>query len=157
MRLRLITILIAALAVLAAPALASASPSGHPSPTLLNGIPINEVLIVQQGSAMAEVHSMSSVPLHFTASAGRAVQAAEQTQTMQAFHRRVHPLRVFPYVWRAVHPYWYIIFEFQNKIVATANVSPGGRVIGIWTGRQAAPFFAHGGWSWSVTSRGGAP
>jgi type IV secretory pathway TrbD component len=152
MRLRLITFLIAAFAILSAPAAAVASSSVHPSPTLVNGIPINKALYIQQGSAMAEIHSLSSVPLGFSVSAGQAVRLAEHTQTMQALHRRIHPLRVFPYVWRAVHPYWYVVFQYHNKIVATANVSPTGKVNGVWTGRQAAPPYAHGGWSWSVTS-----
>jgi Glycosyltransferase family 87 len=145
---RLTALLIILAAVLAAPAAATASPASG------NAIPLSRALYIQQGSSMAEVQSMSSVPLGFTASAGRAVLAAEHARTMQQLHRRIHPLRVWPYVWRAVHPYWYVVFTYGKglKIVATANVSPRGKVLGVWTGRQAAVPYAHGGWSWSVSS-----
>ena len=101
---------------------------------------------------MAAVFSLQSVPLGFHTSAEHAVKAAERTRTMQMLHRRMHPLQVTPDVWRSQHPYWYVIFQYHGKIVASANVSPDGRVMGVWTGLQAMAYFAHGGWSWSVTS-----
>ncbi|HTX29773.1 MAG TPA: glycosyltransferase 87 family protein [Solirubrobacteraceae bacterium] len=143
---RLTALLIIAVAALAAPAAASASPSAG------NLVPANKLLYVQQGSALGEVQSMSSVPLGFTASAGQAVLAAEHSKTMQALHRRIHPLHVYPYVWRSEHPYWYVYFTHESKIVATADVSPAGKVTGVWTGSEAIASYAHGGWAWSVTS-----
>jgi len=101
---------------------------------------------------MAEVLSIYSVPIGFHSSAGQAIKAAERTRTMQALHRRVHPLQFIPYVWRSQHPYWYVIFEYHNRIVASANVSEAGKVMGVWTGVQAMATFSHGGWSWSDTS-----
>jgi hypothetical protein len=153
MRLRLITVLITALAVLVAPALASANASAPSTPKLVNGIPINKALYIQQGSPMAEVDSMSSIPVGFSVTAGQAIAAAEHTPVMQALHRRIHPLHVYPYVWRATHPYWYVVFTHgaDLKIAAVANVSTKGKVTGVWTGRQAGAAYAHGGWSWSVT------
>jgi Glycosyltransferase family 87 len=151
MRLRPITVLIAVLATLVAPAAASAAAAAR-APALVNGIPINKALYIQQGSSLAEIQSLSSVPLGFTSSAGQAVRAAEGTPTMQALHRRDHPLQVYPYVWRSTSPYWYVMFDYRGKLVASANVTPAGKATGVWTGRQAGAPFAHGGWSWSVTS-----
>ena len=112
----------------------------------------NRLLIVQQGSSMAEVLSAYSVPLGFHSSAGQALHAAEQTPAMQALHRRIHPLQYFTYVVRSQHPDWYVIFQHHGRIVASANVSRDGKVTGVWTGAQATAAFSHGGWSWSLTS-----
>jgi hypothetical protein len=134
-------VLVAGLALAGAPAVATARPSAKPA------VPVNQVLYVPQGSSMARVLSLASVPLGFHISAGQAISAAERTATMQTLHRREHPLQVFPYVWRAQHPYWYVIFQYRGRIVGSANVSPTGRVTGAWTGAQAMATFAHGGWS----------
>ena len=115
-------------------------------------MPADKILLLAQGSAMAEVTSLDEVPLNWTSSARQAEAAAEHTPIMQAFHRRVHPLVVSPFVWRAVHPYWYIVFSYKGKIVADADVSPAGKVTGAWTGRQALASYAHGGWSWVLDS-----
>ncbi|HZU77408.1 MAG TPA: glycosyltransferase family 87 protein, partial [Dehalococcoidia bacterium] len=141
------SLIAAALALGMAPAANAAGSHSKPP-----RVPANELMLVQQGSSMAEVLSLASVPLGFHASAGQALRAAEHTPTMQALHRRVHPLQYFTYVWRAQHPYWYVIFQYRGRIVASANVSPDGKVTGVWTGVQAMATFAHGGWSWSVTS-----
>ncbi|MBV8431962.1 MAG: DUF2029 domain-containing protein, partial [Solirubrobacterales bacterium] len=93
-----------------------------------------------------------SVPVGFRTSAAQAMHAAEHTRTMEALHRHMHPLQVYPFVWRAVHPYWYVVFEYRNRIVGSASVSSSGRVLGAWTGVQATATYAHGGWSWSLTS-----
>ncbi len=137
---RLTTLLLTASVALAAPTAANA------------GVPATKLLFVQQGSAMALVASPNTVPLHFHASAHQAVVAAEHSKTMQAFHRRVHPLGVYPYVWRSTNPFWYVIFTFRGKIVAAANVSRAGKVTGVWTGPQATAPFAHGGFGWAVSS-----
>jgi hypothetical protein len=148
MPVRLTTLLIVAVVGLAAPAAASANQSPPKS------IPVGRILYIQQGTPLARVVSMSSVPLGFTASAGQAVLAVEHTRTMQQLHRRFHPLHVIPYVWRSQHPYWYVEFTYGSafRIVASAHVSPSGKVIGVWTGREASAIYAHGDWSWSVSS-----
>ncbi|HLY51150.1 MAG TPA: glycosyltransferase 87 family protein, partial [Solirubrobacteraceae bacterium] len=152
-------LLTAALVVLAVPAVASAqapaatsAQAAAPAQPLVDGIPLNKALYIQQGSALAEIQSLSSVPLGFTSSAGQAVKAAEHTPTMQALHRREHPLQVYPYVWRGTSPHWYVMFDYRGKLVASADVTPTGRATGVWTGKQAGAPFTHGGWSWSVTS-----
>jgi Glycosyltransferase family 87 len=148
---RLTTLLITAAIALAAPAVATAdSPTG--ASTSLRGIPLSKALFIQQGSPVAEIYSMSSVPLGYTSSAGQAVAVAEHTRTMQALHRGLHPLHVYPFVWRGQHPYWYVVFQYHGKIVATANVSRTGKLIGVWTGAQAIASYAHGGYSWVLTS-----
>lgn len=132
MRSRLAVLLIVGAASFALPAAA------------LAGVQWNKVLRTHQGSALAEVQSMSSVPLGWHSSAGQAVAALERTPTLVALHRRMHPLHVYPYVWRSEHPYWYVMFLYRGKIVASANVSPAGRVDGVWTGAQAAAPYTHG-------------
>jgi hypothetical protein len=132
MRTRLITLLLGVGIMLGAPAGASAS------------VPINKLLLVQQGSSLASVLSNSTVPENFHSSAGQAIIAAEHTATMQALHRRMHPLRVLPYVWRGTSPYWYVVFTFRGKIVADADVSPDGHVAGVYTGAEALAPYTHG-------------
>ncbi|MFL5823355.1 MAG: glycosyltransferase family 87 protein [Solirubrobacteraceae bacterium] len=106
--------------------------------------PASKVLKFRIGSAMAMVQSNRTVPLHFSSSAGQAVRVAEQSPTLRALHARVHPLQVVPYVWRAAHPYWYVVFTYRGKIVADANVSPAGKLTGVWTGAQAWAPYTHG-------------
>jgi hypothetical protein len=132
MRSRLAVLLIVSAALLAAPAAAMA------------GVPWSKVLRVREGSALAEVQSMSSVPVGWGSSAGEAVAALKRTSTLVALHHRMHPLRVYPYVWRSDHPYWYVMFLYHGKIVASASVSPAGKVTGVWTGPQAAAPYTHG-------------
>lgn len=145
---RLTALLATAAFTLAAVPAANAASTG----SNLRHAPVTKLLLVQQGSPLAGVFSWQSVPLGFRASAEQAIKAAERTPTMRMFHRRVHPLQIKPYVWRAQHPYWYVIFTYHNRIVASADVSPTGKVTGVWTGAQAAAAFAQGGWNWSITS-----
>jgi hypothetical protein len=133
MRIRLTVALLGVAAILASPALALAN------------VPASRLLRVQQGSPLALVQSNSTVPLHFTSSAGQAIRVAESSPTLQALHRRVHPLQAFPYVWRAEHPYWYVVFIHHGKIVADADVTPRGTLTGVWTGQQAWAPYTHGG------------
>src|SRR2546423_3217554 len=114
MRIRLSLLIVLAAAALTWPAGAGAA------------IPRNRLLLVQQGSSMAEVYSMSTLPLGFTSTARQAIRAAEHDPALIALHRRMHPLRVVPYVWRAVHPYWDVVITHRGKIVGAANVSPSG-------------------------------
>jgi hypothetical protein len=129
---RLTTALVAIGFALAAPAAASAA------------APPNRQLLVESGSTVAVPASMSTVPLGFHSSAGQAVRAAEHNRTLVALHRRMHPLQVQPFVWRSVHPYWYVVFSYHHKIVADANVSPAGKVTGAWTGLEATAPYTHG-------------
>jgi hypothetical protein len=132
MRLRLTVALLASAAALASPHTAEAS------------VPVNRLLIVEQGTALAEVQSNSEVPLQFSSSAAQAIAAAERTPTMQALHRRLHPLHVYPYVWRGTQPYWYVVFTSHGKIVADADVSPAAKVFGVYTGAEALAPYTHG-------------
>src|ERR1700731_4524794 len=132
MRIRLTVALFAVATALASPAIAAA----RVDPT--------KALLVTQGSSMALVESNSEVPLHFSSSAGQAIEVAESSPTLQALHRQMHPLRVLPYVWRAIHPYWYVVFTYRGKIVGDAAVSPAGKLIGAWTGAQALAPYTHG-------------
>ncbi len=137
---RLAALLLTAAVALAAPAAASAATRP------------NNVLLLQQGSAMAAVWSMRTVPLGWHTSAGQAVSVAEHSPVLEKLHRRMHPLQVTPFVWRAIHPYWYVVFTYRNKIVADANVSPAGRLTGVWTGLQARAPYTHGGLAAVLTS-----
>jgi Glycosyltransferase family 87 len=131
----LIVALMAAAMTLASPAVASAT------------APVKQILLIQQGTPMASVLSNDTVPLHFTASAAQAMKAAERSPALQSLHRRLHPLRVVPFVWRSTHPYWYVVFAYRGKIVADANVSPSGKLLGAWTGPQAVAPYTHGNYS----------
>lgn len=135
MRVRLLVLLLAAAAALAAPA------------TAFGSSPASKVLLIVEGSPMAQVQSISTVPLHFSSSARQAIAAAEHSPKLRALHRRMHPLDVVPYVWRSGHPYWYVVFWYRNKIAADANVSPSGKLTGSWTGFQALAPYTHGGWA----------
>jgi hypothetical protein len=136
---RLTTLLLTAVVVLAAPAVASAATASAP-------------LVVQQGTALAEVTSLSSVPMHFSSTAAEALAAAEHAPTLLSLHHRLHPLQVVPYVWRGQHPYWYVQFTYKGKIVADVDVSPAGKVTGVWTGAQAYAPYTQGGWASVLTS-----
>jgi hypothetical protein len=143
---RIITLLLTAAFALAAPAAASAVPTAGARTTA------PAILYTQQGTALAEVSSATSVPMDFSSNAGEAIAAAEHTPTLESLHRRVHPLRVVPYVSRGTHPFWYVQFTYHGKIVADASVSPAGKVTGVWTGPQAYAPYTHGGWAGVLTS-----
>jgi Glycosyltransferase family 87 len=132
MRIRLTVALLGVATILACPAIAAAN------------VPPGKLLRVRPGSPLALVQSNNTVPLHFQTSAAQAIRIAERSPTLRALHRRVHPLDVFPYVWRAEHPYWYVVFLHHGKIVADANVSPSGQLTGVWTGQQAWAPYTHG-------------
>jgi hypothetical protein len=132
MRPRLIVALLGVVIALASPAGAQAA------------FPVSKLLFVEQGSPMALVQSNATVPLHFTVSAGQAIRIAETSRVLRALHQRMHPLRVVPYVWRSMHPYWYVIFTYRGKIVADADVSSTGQLNGVWTGPQALAPYTHG-------------
>jgi len=143
-----------ALGVSAAGALALAVGLASPATALAatSPPPASRLLLVQAGSPLAQVESLDSVPLHFSASARQAIRIAEQSPILRALHRRMHPLQVVPYVWRGPHPYWYVVFEYRGRLVGDAAVSADGRLQGAWTGLQALAPFAHGGWPSILTS-----
>lgn len=147
MRCRLIVLLLSTAAILGVPATAlakAATPSSAPA--------ASKILILAQGTPLAQVQSIDTVPLHFTSSAHQAVLVAEHSPALIALHRRMHPLDWMPYVWRGKHPFWYVVFRYRGNIVADASVSPSGRLIGAWTGFQALAPYAHGGWASILTA-----
>ena len=157
---RLATLLLSAVVALGAPTAASAATPAKAASTASAAAPASAstnalaspALLVQQGSAEAQVTSPGSVPIGFTSSAAQALAAAERSPTMQSLHRRQHPLHAVPYVWRSAHPYWYVVFTYKGKIVADVNVSPAGKVTGVWTGAQAWAPYTHGGFASVLTS-----
>jgi hypothetical protein len=64
----------------------------------------------------------------------------------------MHPLEIIPYVWRSEQPYWYVVFWYHGKIVADADVSRSGKLMGAWTGYQALAPYSHGGWATILTT-----
>jgi hypothetical protein len=70
MRIRLTVALLGLAAALATPAVAAAH------------TPASKLLRVQPGSPLALVQSNSTVPLHFTSSAGQAIRVAETSPTL---------------------------------------------------------------------------
>jgi hypothetical protein len=143
---RLTTLLLTAAIALAVPAAAGADVP------YTNNVDPAHMLMVSQGSPAAMVISINEVPLGWSSSARQAIDAAEHTHTMQALHRRVHPLHVVPYVWRSTNPYWYVVFYYHGKIVADANVSRSGHVLGVWTGVQAWATYTHANFDSILTS-----
>lgn len=91
-----------------------------------------------------QVQSWTQVPPKFSTDARQAVAAAEASKTMQALHRRVHPLLVKPLVWAGRPLHWYIAFSQHGHVYAEADVSPAGRVQHVWTGPQAIATYARG-------------
>lgn len=133
MRIRIATFLLIAASVLVLPAGATAATAK------------SRLLIVDPGSTLAAVQSPQTVPVGFRTSGTQAVSIAEHTPQMQALHRRMHPLAVRPWVWRSTQPYWYVAFGYHGKLVANANISPTGKVIGVWSGVQALEPYTEGG------------
>ncbi len=135
-RLRLAAaVLITATVAMASPAAAGAS------------VAPNHIILIQRGSPAAAPLSNSTVPLGFTVSAAQAMKIAESSAAIQSLHRRLHPLRVVPFVWRSIHPYWYVVFSYRGRIVADTNVSATGKLTGAWTGAQAVAPYTHGNYA----------
>jgi hypothetical protein len=123
-----------ALAIGAPAALAGSSPA-HGS---------NAVLGAPTGDGLPEWHvtTLTAPPPGFGTTAAQAMKAAESTRTMQALHRREHPLTVIPLVWAYRH--WMVDFYYQRHLVAEAEVSAAGRVTGVYTGPAAIAVYARG-------------
>ena len=142
---RLLVPLVVLVFALTVPTAASAAP-------MLSRAQINRLVFIQQGSALAEVYSTISVPTGFHISAGQAMKIAEHTLRMRALHRRMHPLLVVPFVYRAQDPYWYVVFAYRGDIEGDVSVSKTGNVLGAWTGQQARAVWTHGGWADVLTN-----
>jgi hypothetical protein len=121
--------------LLAAPELAGAAPStASNAPTTY-------------GYAIELVRSATIPPPGFSSNANQAIAAAKATPAMQAIHRREHPLQITPAVWVYPPAHWFIDFSYRGKVVAEVDVSPKGRVEGVWTGAAAITPYAHGNYS----------
>jgi hypothetical protein len=119
--------------VLASPVAASAAPAALPAeiPTLLFGVSSNALR-----------------PPGFTINGNQAIAVAKTSPTMQALHRREHPLRIFVRLWLGGGPhYWYVAFSYHQAIVAEVDVSASGRLLHTWTGPQAVAPYARGGYA----------
>jgi hypothetical protein len=119
---KLITVAAFVLAVCCAPVAASAS----------TGISV----------PLTSPRSMTAVPPGFTTDARQAIDAAEATRTMQALHRRDHPLNYTAQVYHGTE--WWVDFYFHGKRVSEVVVNSIGRVTRVWTGPQAIAIYARG-------------
>jgi len=90
------------------------------------------------------VSTWKIVPPGFSTDAAQAVAAAKATRSMQAIHRREHPLRIFASVWVEKPQHWQLDFTYRDRRVAEVDVSPRGRVIAVWTGPQVVAPYARG-------------
>ena len=94
------------------------------------------------GLPLVPADAAATLPPGFTVNAAQAVAAAEATPTMQALHRRQHPLEVQPFVWAGRR--WYVDFSYRGELVAEVDVSPAGHVAAVWTGPLARAVYARG-------------
>jgi Glycosyltransferase family 87 len=104
-------------------------------------------LVPETVSPYVMAGTASTRPPGFTSTAGQAIAAAKATATMQAIHRREHPLSFNTYYWQVGQPYWYIPFSYHGHVVAEVNLSPAGKVTSVWTGAQAQAPYTHGHYS----------
>lgn len=89
-----------------------------------------------------QVTTLTVRPPGFATTAAQAMKAAEHTDTMQALHRRQHPLTVVPLVFERRR--WMVDFYYQGRLVAEAEVTAAGRVRGVYTGPVAIAVYARG-------------
>ncbi len=85
------------------------------------------------------------IPPGFTSTAAQAIIAAKAAPAMQALHRREHPLFVQAFVWDQAH--WWINFYRGDHTAAVVDVSPAGRVTGVWIGPYAFAVYTHGNYN----------
>lgn len=116
------------------------------APAALAGTSTKGALKAPSSLAVATVAPPSDTvrPPGFSTDALQAIAAAKRTPQMQALHRREHPLVFEPNVWVYVPRHWFIQFAYHGKTVAEVDVSPAGRVQGVWTGPLAIASYAHG-------------
>jgi hypothetical protein len=125
-----------ALALGAPAALASPGTAATLSPGALN-FGITEPLLSPA--------SLSTRPPGFGSTAGQAMAVAKATPTMQALHRRQHPLIVQPMIWAG--DYWAVNFFYHDHRVAEVDVSSAGKLMHVWTGPLAIAAYARGHYS----------
>jgi hypothetical protein len=132
---RLIVLLAAATALLAALPTAALAASGGT---------VGEPASVASGVGLPiyQVRSDTLRPSGFSSTAGQAVKATEANSEMLAIHARKHPLQVRPTLWLGHE--WLINFYYHDKLLAEVDVSRAGRVTGVWTGPQAQALYARG-------------
>jgi hypothetical protein len=123
-----------ALAVGAPTALAQSNPSASSF----------SVIGAPSGDGLPEWHvtTLTMRPPGLSTTALQAMKAAEASSTMQSLHRRDHPLTVVPLVWEFRR--WMVDFYYQNRLVAEAEVTGAGRVMGVYTGPVAQAVYARG-------------
>jgi hypothetical protein len=100
------------------------------------GVPTND------GLPEWHVTTLTVAPPGFSTTALQAMHAAEATRTMQALHRRQHPLTVVPLDFDGHR--WMVDFYYQGHLVAEAAVTSAGRVTGVYTGPLAFAVYARG-------------
>ena len=86
--------------------------------------------------------SITTVPPGFATDARQAINAAEATSTMQAIHRREHPLGYTAQVYHGTQ--WFVDFYYHGKRVAEAVVNSVGHVVHVWTGPLSIALYARG-------------
>jgi hypothetical protein len=86
--------------------------------------------------------SMTAVPPGFASDARQAIDAAKATATMQAIHRRQHPLGFTAQVYHGSQ--WFVDFYYRGKRVAEAVVDSVGHVVHVWTGPLSIALYARG-------------
>jgi hypothetical protein len=118
-----------------APAALADSGAGHRSSAVL-GAPTGD------GLPEWHVNTLTVAPPGFGTTALQAMHAAEATPTMQALHRRQHPLTVVPLDFAGQH--WMVDFYYRLHLVAEAEVTAAGRVTGVFTGPAAIAVYARG-------------
>ena len=91
--------------------------------------------------------SLTVVPRGFTTNAEQAIAIAKTSPKLQAFHRQVHPLQIQAWIWTANHLYWFIAFNHGGIVVAEVDVSPSGKILGVWVGPQARALYTHGNYA----------
>jgi hypothetical protein len=120
---------------LAAPS-ALAQPQGTASSTAVVGAPTGD------GLPEWHVRTLTGRPPGMSTDAAQAIAAAKATGTMQALHRRQHPLVVVPLIWEFRR--WMVDFYYQGRLVAEAEISGDGHVRGVYTGPTAQAVYARG-------------
>jgi hypothetical protein len=92
-------------------------------------------------------HSNTLRPPGFSSNAEQAFAAAKTSPALQALHKRDHPLLLQAQLWLGKRHYWVIDFSFRGRIVASADVSPSGRLMNAWTGPLAIAPYARGNYA----------
>ncbi len=81
-------------------------------------------------------------PIGFSTDAEQAIAIAKATPTMQALHRRDHPLLFQPLLWGLQR--WEVQFQYRGTIIANVLISPAGRVLHVYVGGPSTAVYARG-------------